>query len=142
MLGIVGVVSFGPQVLIERLNGLVDSNALVSARLSATQTSLKQLATVAQTFLSALTSAASGDANTSTVVNSAKAAVAGMTSVLNTSMNGSDALSSRLADELVAGLAGQEPGSTVEVRDLAGNPASRTGTIEVLPPKRRARPSK
>jgi len=73
---------------LERLNGLVDSNALVSTRLSATQKSLSQLATAAQTFLSALTSTASGDASSATITNAAKAALGGMTSILNTSMNG------------------------------------------------------
>lgn len=73
---------------LERLNGLVDSNALVSTRLSATQTALKQLATTAQTFLSALTSTASGDASSATIINAAKAALGGMTSVVNSSMNG------------------------------------------------------
>ena len=54
------VVNFARDL--ERLNGIVDSNALVSSRLSATQEALGQLSAAAQDFLSTLTASASGDA--------------------------------------------------------------------------------
>ncbi|TIV53740.1 MAG: flagellar hook-associated family protein, partial [Mesorhizobium sp.] len=50
---------------LDRLNGIVDSNALVTARLKSTQDSLGQIANSAQSFLSALTSGVSGDSSTS-----------------------------------------------------------------------------
>lgn len=71
-----------------RLNGLVDSNTLVSSRLASTQNSLIQLSGVAQTFLTALTSMVSGDSGTANMLTSAKAALADMTSIMNSSLNG------------------------------------------------------
>ncbi|RVA06268.1 flagellar hook-associated family protein, partial [Mesorhizobium sp. M7A.F.Ca.US.002.01.1.1] len=50
---------------LDRLNVIIDSNGLVGARLSSTQTSLGQLSTAAQTFLSALTTASSSDSSNS-----------------------------------------------------------------------------
>lgn len=73
---------------LERLNGIADSNALVSSRLSATQASLSQLSSAAQTFLSALTAAASGDAIKSVTQESAAATLDTLTFILNTSQNG------------------------------------------------------
>ena len=72
----------------ERLNGIVDSNALVSSRLSSTQTALGQLSGAAQDFLSTLTAAASGDAADTVVEASARATIDALTSIVNTSYNG------------------------------------------------------
>ncbi|TGQ39529.1 MULTISPECIES: flagellar hook-associated family protein [unclassified Mesorhizobium] len=73
---------------LDRLNVIIDSNALVTARLSSTQTSLGDLSDVAQDFLSSLTSAASGDSSNSTTQFAGKTALQQMTSILNTSVNG------------------------------------------------------
>src|SRR5690606_3795457 len=47
---------------IERLNGIVDSNGLVTARLKATQDAITSLSSAAQELLGALTASSSGDA--------------------------------------------------------------------------------
>lgn len=73
---------------LERLDGIVDSNGLVSSRLSATQKSLNQIGAAAQAFLSNLTSSASGDAAYSLTQKSARGTLDTMTAVLNTSLNG------------------------------------------------------
>ncbi len=73
---------------LERLNGIVDTNALVSSRLSSTQLALGQLSGVAQNFLATLTASASGDADASVMEKGAKAALDDLTSVLNSSLNG------------------------------------------------------
>lgn len=73
---------------LERLSGIVDSNGLVSSRLAATQKGLRQIGESAQTFLSSLTSSASGDAAYALTQKSARATLDMLTSVLNTSLNG------------------------------------------------------
>jgi flagellar hook-associated protein 3 FlgL len=73
---------------LDRLNVIIDSNALVAARLSSTQKSLGQLSSVAQDFLSSLTSAASGDSSSILTQSAGKAAMQQLTSILNTSVNG------------------------------------------------------
>jgi len=73
---------------LDRLNGIIDSNSLVAARLTSTQDSLGQLSDVAQNFLSALTSAVSGDASSSITQTAGSTALQQMTSILNTSVNG------------------------------------------------------
>ena len=73
---------------LDRLKGIVDSNALVGARLSSTQAALDNLATAAQSLMSTLTTAASGDMATAAVRDSGKAALQSMASILNTSVNG------------------------------------------------------
>ncbi len=73
---------------LDRLNGIVDSNALVSSRLSSTQKALGQLSSTAQDFLSTLTGSASGDAVSTVTLASAKATLEALTSILNTSLNG------------------------------------------------------
>ncbi len=72
----------------DRLNGIADSNALISSRLSSTQDALGQLVDTAQTLLSALPSAVSGDMASDVTRDSGKAALQAMTSILNTSANG------------------------------------------------------
>ncbi|TIV95810.1 MAG: flagellar hook-associated family protein, partial [Mesorhizobium sp.] len=73
---------------LDRLNGIVDSNALVTARLKSTQDSLGQIANSAQSFLSALTSGVSGDSSTSILRTAGASALQQMTGILNTSVNG------------------------------------------------------
>lgn len=73
---------------LERLNGIVDSNTLVSSRLSATQLALGKLSSTAQDFLSTLTTSASGDAVSTITQASAATALGALTSILNTSFNG------------------------------------------------------
>lgn len=73
---------------LDRLNGIVDSNALVTARLSSTQDSLGQISTAAQSFLSALTSGVSGDSSTNILQTAGSSALQQMTGILNTSVNG------------------------------------------------------
>ncbi|TPK58818.1 flagellar hook-associated family protein [Mesorhizobium sp. B2-4-19] len=73
---------------LDRLNVIVDSNGLVTARLASTQTSLGQLSGVAQTFLSALTTASSGDNSNSLTQSTGQTTLQQLTSILNTSVNG------------------------------------------------------
>ena len=73
---------------LDRLNVIIDSNGLVGARLSSTQTSLGQLSTAAQTFMSALTTATSSDSSNNLTQSSGKATIQQLTSILNTSVNG------------------------------------------------------
>jgi flagellar hook-associated protein 3 FlgL len=72
----------------DRLKGLVDSNALVSARLDATEKALTRLTDEAETFLSALTVGGSGDTEQKVLQVTAKNTLETLTSVLNTSQNG------------------------------------------------------
>jgi flagellar hook-associated protein 3 FlgL len=73
---------------IERLNGIVDSNGLISARLKATQESLTNIGSAAQEFLSVLTASSSGDAPQSVTRDSGRTALSALTSILNTPING------------------------------------------------------
>jgi flagellar hook-associated protein 3 FlgL len=73
---------------LERLNAIVDSNALVASRLSSTQNALGQLGDVAQTLLAAMTTASSGDMTDAVARDSGRSALQSMTSILNTSING------------------------------------------------------
>lgn len=73
---------------LDRLNGLIDSNGLVAARLTATQNALGQLSDQAQTLLSSLLSNSSGDLTSELTGNSGKAVLQSLTAVLNTSING------------------------------------------------------
>jgi flagellar hook-associated protein 3 FlgL len=73
---------------LDRLNGIVDSNALIASRLSSTQDALGQLVDTAQTLLSALPSAISGEMASDVTRDSGKAALQAVTSILNTSVNG------------------------------------------------------
>lgn len=73
---------------LERLNGIVDSNGLVQARLSSTQDALGQIATAAQTFFGTLTASASGDASNAVTLTDAKGTLTAITSILNSSLNG------------------------------------------------------
>lgn len=72
----------------DRLNAIIDSNGLVSSRLSATQTGLSQIASSAQSLLSTLTTAASNGDSASMVTAAANATLSSLGSVLNTSLDG------------------------------------------------------
>ena len=71
---------------LDRLNVIIDSNSLVTARLSSTQSALGQLSDTAQNLLTALTAA--GNSSSTITQQAGKAAVQQMTSILNTSVNG------------------------------------------------------
>lgn len=73
---------------LDRLKTIIDSNALVASRLKSTQDALSHVADQAQTLLSSLTSASSGDLTSKITGNSGKAALQSLTSILNTSING------------------------------------------------------
>lgn len=72
----------------DRLNGIIDSNSLVSARMSATQDALTQMTTAAQSFLQTLTASASGDASQNVTRTDARGAVSAFTAILNSALNG------------------------------------------------------
>ena len=71
-----------------RLNGILDSNALVASRLSSTQDALGQISQAAQSFLSTLTAGLSGDAPRAVVQDEAQATLDALTAILNSSLNG------------------------------------------------------
>ncbi|MCX7303228.1 MAG: flagellar hook-associated family protein [Hyphomicrobiales bacterium] len=73
---------------IDRLNGIVDSNSLVSARLTATQDALTNITAAAQDLLGVLTASSSGDAAASVTRDSGRTALGMLTSILNTPING------------------------------------------------------
>lgn len=73
---------------IERLNGLVDSNGLVAARLDATQGLLGQISEVAEAFRSTLTASVSGNAGAQIAQTNAGATLDAMTGIMNSSLNG------------------------------------------------------
>lgn len=73
---------------VSRLNGIIDSNALVSSRLSSTQDILSQLTDRAETLRSTLSAAASGSVERGVVQADGAAMLGLLTSTLNTSING------------------------------------------------------
>jgi flagellar hook-associated protein 3 FlgL len=73
---------------VDRLNGLVDSNNLISTRLTATQDALGQINDLAQTFLSALTADKGSGVAPTVTQSAAQTALSSVTSILNTSVNG------------------------------------------------------
>jgi flagellar hook-associated protein 3 FlgL len=72
----------------DRLKGLVSSNALISTRLTATQNALGQFADVAQSFISTLVTDGSGSLSDSVVQAAAQTALSSATSALNTNVDG------------------------------------------------------
>ncbi len=72
----------------DRMSGIIDSNALVSARLSATQNALSQVSSSAQTYLSALTNASSGSGLSAVTQDAAQTMLDQLTTILNQSFNG------------------------------------------------------
>lgn len=73
---------------IDRLGGIVDSNALASSRLSATQSGLESLTELAQNFLKTMTAAVSDAVDPSISKSEAATLVTTMTGVLNSNLNG------------------------------------------------------
>lgn len=73
---------------VSRLNGIIDSNSLVSSRLSSTQTILSQLTDRAETLRSTLSVAVSGSSDHSVLQADGAAMLGLLTSTLNTSING------------------------------------------------------
>lgn len=73
---------------VNRLSGIVDSNALVSSRLASTQDALGQIADSAQTFLGTLTASTAGNASPQITLTEAKATLEALSSIANTSLNG------------------------------------------------------
>ncbi|TAN15202.1 MAG: flagellar hook-associated family protein [Rhizobiaceae bacterium] len=72
----------------DRLNGLVSSNALVGTRLTTTQSALGQFAGVAQSFMSTLVTDGTGSISDSVVQSAAQMALSSATSALNTNVDG------------------------------------------------------
>ena len=73
---------------VERLRGIIDSNALASSRLEATQHGLQTLADLAQRYLGTMTAASSGAVEPEIALSEAQTAVTTITGVLNASLNG------------------------------------------------------
>lgn len=73
---------------LDRIKGIIDSNALATTRLSTTQQALDQLASAGQSFLSTLTTAKSGAVQNSVTRETATDVLKSLTSVLNTNING------------------------------------------------------
>lgn len=72
----------------ERLTKISETNALVATRLEASQAALKQMAANAQTFLDSLTGARESASAKATVASAAKAGLAALTDMLNTTAGG------------------------------------------------------
>jgi flagellar hook-associated protein 3 FlgL len=73
---------------IERLEGLADSNQLAASRLASTQLGLQQLTTEAQELLSTFATAVADIADPAIAKQQADGALAMLTSVLNSNLNG------------------------------------------------------
>lgn len=73
---------------IERLKGIIDSNALASSRLSATQAGLKSLNDLAEYYLSVTTATGSSPADAVMASDQARALLTTATAVLNSNLNG------------------------------------------------------
>ncbi|NJO21880.1 MAG: flagellar hook-associated family protein [Sphingomonadales bacterium] len=71
-----------------RLTTIIDTNSVVSTRLSATQASLKSLSDDAQLFVSQLIGARNTDSGPTVVQNQAKAALVSFTNSINTAVDG------------------------------------------------------
>ena len=71
-----------------RLKTMIDTNSVVSTRLSATQAALKQLSDDAQLFVSQLIGARNADSGPTVIQNQARAALTSFTNALNTALDG------------------------------------------------------
>ncbi|CAN5119002.1 flagellar hook-associated family protein [soil metagenome] len=71
-----------------RLDAIITTNGLVSARLDATQSALDGIGEQAQDFLDSLAVGQSGTGDRTIIQNKAKLAISSMTSALNTSVSG------------------------------------------------------
>lgn len=72
----------------DRLEAISDANSVATARMAATQNGLGQVAAAAQTYLSTLTTAISGDASAKITSADADAAFTALRDVMNGSLNG------------------------------------------------------
>ena len=72
----------------ERINGIIDQNGLISSRLTATQNGLAQIEEKAQAFLSTLTAGLAGDATEAVTLVDAKGTLDTLTSIMNTTFKG------------------------------------------------------
>ena len=72
----------------ERINGIIDQNGLISSRLTATQNALAQIEEKAQAFLSTLTAGLAGDATEAVTLVDAKGTLDTLTSIMNTTFKG------------------------------------------------------
>ncbi|MFC5585275.1 flagellar hook-associated family protein [Nitratireductor kimnyeongensis] len=73
---------------IDRLNGLVDANAIAANRLSATQNAMTQIGDLGQSLLASLTAAKSDIDQVSVSQAEAERVLKSMTGILNTNLNG------------------------------------------------------
>jgi flagellar hook-associated protein 3 FlgL len=73
---------------IERLNGIKDSNAVASTRLSVTQDALDNLKSITEDFLGTLFASKSGNLEPSITLSEAQSKLYTLTTILNTSLNG------------------------------------------------------
>lgn len=71
-----------------RLQGIVDTNGLASARLTATQNALGDISEIAQSFMATLTNSVTGDASPVLTLTDAKGTLQSLTTQLNSSYNG------------------------------------------------------
>ena len=71
-----------------RLKTIIDTNSVVSTRLSATQAALKSLSDDAQLFVGQLIGARNTDSGPTVVQNQAKAALVSFTNTINTALDG------------------------------------------------------
>ena len=72
----------------QSLQTIIDTNALVTQRLDASQAAISDITAGAQNFLSALVANASGNADPSIIQAQAKSALGSFTGTINTSVNG------------------------------------------------------
>ncbi|WP_157016381.1 flagellar hook-associated family protein [Mesorhizobium xinjiangense] len=73
---------------VDRLKGIIDTNALVSSRLSASQEALSDIRAAGESFLSAVAVAASGGAEKETAQQAGQLMLDTLTGIINTSFNG------------------------------------------------------
>jgi flagellar hook-associated protein 3 FlgL len=73
---------------LDRISGIIDSNGLIAARLTASQDAMAQIGAAAQSFLNTLTTSSSGDAIGNVTRDSARTTLEALTDILNTSFNG------------------------------------------------------
>lgn len=73
---------------VSRLNGLMDTNQLAASRLDSTQVALRDMTSLADGFLSALTTASANVGDNRIIEDQAKAVLSTMTAILNTNLNG------------------------------------------------------
>lgn len=79
-------VSFAREL--ERMKAIVDTNAVITSRLSATQEGLDRISDLAQSLLSTLTTNLAGKTTSRVSVDEANRTLSTLTSVLNTNLNG------------------------------------------------------